>query len=69
MTKPTRFYMVLSTGPRAHPATVRHATLEEARAEAERVASKEGAQVFVLASVGVASPTTPPVEWTDLGDD
>jgi len=43
----------------------RHSSLEEARAEAERLCRKENARFYVLAVVGLAQPCSQPIEWID----
>lgn len=46
--------------------TKRYASLEEARAEAERLCKRESARFYVLHVVGCAEPKEPPVQWWRL---
>ena len=43
-----------------------HETLEEAKAEATRLASLEKSRFIVLKMVGFAEPTAPPAVWSDF---
>jgi hypothetical protein len=48
----------------------RHATVEEAKKEAIRLATKTGARVYVLQAVGCCDPLPPdqrPIQWVELG--
>lgn len=58
------FYMVLGAGE----PTYKHATLQSARAEAERLARiHRGEKFYVLGAVGVA--VVDDLKWQDLFDD
>ena len=46
----------------------RHSSLEEARAEAERLTRKENARFYVLAVVGFTESYNPPVAWIKIGN-
>ena len=60
---PDRFWMV--TGPGPAP-TVRHPSLAEAQAEAERLCAKEGKTFYVVKSVGKVVRKPQPTEWSPI---
>ena len=45
---------------------VQHATPSEAIDEAQRIAGCEKQPVYVYECIGVATPQSPPVVWTDF---
>lgn len=49
------------------PPTTRHATLELARVEAERLAIKTGRKVYVLSDLDSCRVASPPVVWSRSG--
>ncbi|MGH8261382.1 MAG: hypothetical protein ACREUG_17000, partial [Steroidobacteraceae bacterium] len=57
------YFMVRVCGKGAP--TKSHLTLETAKAEAQRLAQKEGKVTWVLQAVGCFRPQGPPVEWLD----
>lgn len=44
----------------------KHATLEEAKAEAQRLVEQHGGSAYVLKAVGVAQRVTQPVAYEDI---
>lgn len=56
------FYIVLRNKHETY-VSKRHASLDEARAEAERLCRKEADVFYVMAVAGCAQPSYPPVEW------
>jgi hypothetical protein len=60
-----KFWMVWVPKPNHGAPFKRHPTYESAKAEAMRLAEKEGQPAFVLECVGVAERQTPPIVWKD----
>lgn len=60
------FYMVFVPGGHGSAPSKQHATFEEAKAEAERLAKKQRVVACVLKVVGVAEPAEPPVVFREL---
>jgi len=60
-----KFYVVMRDKVETHICK-RHANLEDARAEAERLSRKEKAIFFVLEMVGYAEPQDPPIMWVEI---
>lgn len=62
---PTEEYAVVrETGSQGYKFSTFHESLDIARAEAERLASKEKAKFIVLKVVGFAEPKPQPAVWT-----
>jgi len=59
------YFIVTRDGAQMQVSTKRHPTFEAARAEALRLAEKEGARFVVLAFAGAAQPSQTPVVWSD----
>lgn len=57
------FYLVWLPS-RGEPTHV-HKTLEEAKTEALRLATKHQTEAFVLTSLGCYGPVTPKIEWRE----
>jgi hypothetical protein len=62
-----KFWVVLRDKVEAY-VSKRHSSFEEARTEAERLSQKENARFYVLAVVGYATPSFPPVTWIEIID-
>lgn len=48
------------------PPHKRHATFDAAKAEAERLASTQGGEYYVLETIGAIKRPVMPLEWEDL---